>query len=71
VTVIRPSITVTPLLTTPTSTGGLQMHVVQPGDTLFSLARRYGVTVDEIVRANQIAGDSIFVGQQLIIPAAP
>jgi LCP family protein required for cell wall assembly len=71
VTVIRPSITVTPLLTTPTSTGGLQTHVVQPGDTLFSLARRYGVTVDEIVRANQIAGDSIFVGQQLIIPAAP
>jgi len=44
---------------------------VQQGDTLFSLARRYGVTVDEIVRANQLAGDNIFAGQTLIIPPSP
>jgi polyisoprenyl-teichoic acid--peptidoglycan teichoic acid transferase len=71
VTVIRPSITVTPVpLTTPTATGP-QTHVVQQGDTLFSLARRYGVTVEAIQQANNLAGDAINVGQQLIIPPQP
>jgi len=70
VTIIRSVITVTTPLATPTSTGP-QVHVVQQGDTLFSLARRYGVTVDEIVRANQLAGDNIFAGQTLIIPPPP
>lgn len=48
-----------------------QVYLVQEGDTLFALARQYGVTVDDLVRANQLAGDNIFVGQQLIIPPAP
>ena len=38
------------------------------GDTLFSLARRYGVTVEAIQQANNLTGDAIDVGQQLIIP---
>jgi polyisoprenyl-teichoic acid--peptidoglycan teichoic acid transferase len=69
-----PEVTIEPLvvtatvpLTTPT-TSGPQIHLVQPGDTLFSLGRHYGVTVDDLVRANQLTGDSIFVGQRLIIP---
>ena len=45
-----------------------QRYVVQQGDTLFSLARRYGAAVEDIQRANNLADDSIYVGQQLIIP---
>lgn len=67
VTINRPVTTTTIPLAMPT-THGPQIHVVQQDDTLFSLARRYGITVDDLVRANQLAGDSIFVGQQLIIP---
>jgi len=52
-----------------TSTGRApQPHIVQQGDTLFSLARRYGVTVEAIQQANNLTGDSIYVGQPLIIP---
>ncbi|MGQ9490967.1 MAG: LysM peptidoglycan-binding domain-containing protein [Anaerolineae bacterium] len=44
-------------------------HVVQKGETLLSIARRYGVTVQEIQKANNITNpDLIFPGQVLVIP---
>jgi LCP family protein required for cell wall assembly len=55
-----------PVLTSTMNTP--QLHIVQQGDTLFSLARRYGVTVEAIQQVNGLTGDSIYVGQQLIIP---
>ena len=55
-----------PVMTATTST--LQLYIVQQGDTLFSLARRYGVTVEDIQRANNLTSDNIYAGQQLIIP---
>jgi murein DD-endopeptidase MepM/ murein hydrolase activator NlpD len=45
------------------------MHVVQRGETIFSIARRYGTTVDAITHANGIADPrQVYVGQQLLIP---
>lgn len=43
-------------------------HTVQPGDTLFSLARRYGTTVAAIQAANGLKGEQINAGQTLWIP---
>lgn len=46
------------------------VHVVQPGETLYRISLRYGVSVGAIASANNIANiNLIFVGQQLIIPA--
>ena len=45
--------------------GGVEHHVVERGDTLFSLARRYRTTVDEILRLNGLRSPSIEVGQRL------
>jgi LysM repeat protein len=48
-----------------------QVHVVQRGETLIGIARRYGVSVDAIVAANGIANPSrIYGGQQLTIPGS-
>lgn len=44
------------------------MHIVRPGDTLFSLARRYGTTIEAIMQANRLANYNIRVGQLLVIP---
>ncbi|WP_018248288.1 DUF3794 and LysM peptidoglycan-binding domain-containing protein [Orenia marismortui] len=45
------------------------IYVVQPGDTLYKIARRYRTTVDAIVEANDISNpDVLEIGQKLIIP---
>lgn len=45
------------------------IHIVQPGETLASIAKRYGVTVEAIVEVNDLADpDVIEAGQELIIP---
>jgi LysM repeat protein len=47
------------------------VHVVQPGETLYSIARRYGVSVWAMARANGIANlNYIYAGQRLTIPGA-
>ena len=43
---------------------------VAPGETLYTLANRYNVTVDMIARANALNGKAIRPGQQLLIPRA-
>ena len=50
------------------STGSEQAtHTVVRGDTLYSLARRFGTTVDAIMQANQLANTNIYVGQRLLV----
>jgi LysM repeat protein len=44
-------------------------HTVRKGDTLSSLAQRYGVSVGELRAANGIEGSLIRIGQKLTIPA--
>ncbi|WP_425427253.1 NlpC/P60 family protein [Thermus amyloliquefaciens] len=44
------------------------IHVVAPGDTLFSLARRYGTTVEELMRLNGLSTPGLKVGQVLRVP---
>ena len=48
---------------------GQTQHVVQTGDTLYSLAIRYGTTVSAIQSLNNLGADTyIYVGQVLQIP---
>lgn len=55
--------------TPPPSNTGAITHVVQPGDNLFRISLRYGVTVRSIANANGIANPNlIIVGQNLSIP---
>lgn len=43
-------------------------HTVRRGENLGKIAKRYGVTIAAIKRANNMAGDKIQVGQKLKIP---
>jgi LysM repeat protein/Tol biopolymer transport system component len=56
----------------PTSAGGSSpggQHVVAPGETLTSIALRYGTSVAALAAANRLGEtDFIYVGQVLIIP---
>lgn len=47
----------------------VRIYIVQRGDTLWKIAKRYNTTIDAIVRANNIKNpDLIMPGQKLIIP---
>ena len=46
-----------------------EVYVVQPGDTLFTIAQRFGSSVEAIVAANNITDPSLInPGQKLVIP---
>jgi membrane-bound lytic murein transglycosylase D len=40
-------------------------HFVQPGETLYSISRKYSVSVDQVKEWNRLAGNQIEVGQRL------
>lgn len=43
-------------------------HVVQRGETLESIAKKYGVTVDDLKQANKDATKYLYAGMKLVIP---
>ncbi len=51
--------------------GEYRIHEVQPGETLFSIARTYGLSVRELKKANKGLHNRIRPGQQVRIPLAP
>lgn len=52
----------------PTAVGGLS-YVVQPGDNYYRIARRFGVSVQSILTANNVTNPSLlYAGTVLIIP---
>ena len=53
----------------PAATGGSFTHTIASGESLYTIARRYEVTTQSIVQANNLASpDKIVVGQKVIIP---
>ena len=61
---------ITCALTWQTARADSLIHVVQPGENLFRIGLRYGVSWVDIMQANGLANTNIYVGQQLIIPGA-
>ncbi len=49
----------------------VRVYTVKEGDNLYSLARTFGVTVQELMKANNLQdGAYLRVGQTLVVPAA-
>jgi flagellum-specific peptidoglycan hydrolase FlgJ len=44
-----------------------QTHTVQKGDTLYSVSRKYDISIDKLVEINQINDKTIYIGQKLKI----
>ncbi len=50
------------------NTGSNISYVVVSGDNLYSIANKYGVSVDDIKKANNLTSNVLQIGQVLIIP---
>jgi LysM repeat protein len=50
--------------------GEVTTYTVKSGDNLYSIAQRFGVTVDQIKSANNLTSTSLSIGQELTIPVA-
>ena len=49
----------------------MKIYVVTRGDTLYSIARRFSVSMDDLIYANQLQNPSVLaVGQALVIPVS-
>ena len=46
---------------------GNKIHVVQKGDTLYSISRRYFISVDEIKRMNKMNSNNLAIGQEITV----
>lgn len=44
-------------------------YIVQSGDTLLSIARQVGISIEALKLANNISNNSIYIGQVLILPS--
>ena len=64
------SISATRVVTKPTTTASAETkeHVVQKGENLTSIAKQYGVSVEDLKKTNNLPDDKIRVGQKLLIP---
>ncbi|GAA0879941.1 hypothetical protein GCM10009119_29110 [Algoriphagus jejuensis] len=49
---------------------GAALHKVNPGETLFSISRKYGISVDSLKQWNKLMGNDLSVGQALIVKDA-
>lgn len=49
------------------STRSPTVHVVKPGETLYRISRKYGVTVEKVRKWNKLPDDIIEVGQKLVV----
>ncbi len=57
--IVRTNLNITP--------ADIKMHAVQPKEGLYSISKKYGITVDQIKEWNNLQNDTLKVGQQLII----
>ncbi len=44
------------------------VYIVKPGDSLWSIAGRFGTSIDELKGRNGLRSDMLYVNQQLVVP---
>lgn len=48
--------------------GRVFQYTIQPGDSLYNLARLFSTTIPSLMQLNNLQSDLIYVGQRILIP---
>ncbi len=51
------------------SAGHLTTHVVESGETLYRIALKFGISVGELKRINNLSKNTLMIGQALLVPS--
>lgn len=49
------------------SSGEIKKHIVQKGETLYSISRTYKISVETLQKVNGLSGNNVKVGQELVV----
>lgn len=52
----------------PQKSNNQTVYIVKSGDSLYSIATRYGITVVDLKKANNLSSNLLSIGQKIIIP---
>ena len=44
------------------------IYIVEPGDTLYSIAKKLNVELKSLKRVNDLKDNTIYIGQELVLP---
>ena len=55
-------------ISTPETPSNGNVYIIKSGDTLYSIANKYGITVNDLKTTNNLTTNTLSLGQQLIIP---
>lgn len=45
-----------------------EVHIVLPGESMYSISQKKGVSVEELKRLNNLVTDTLSIGQQILVP---
>lgn len=54
-----------------TTTVEEEVYIVKSGDTLYSIARKYNLSVDELKKLNNLTSNTLAIGQRIIVKSTP
>jgi LysM repeat protein len=49
------------------STNQTTSYIVEKGDTLYSIANKFNITIDELKQLNNLINNTLTIGQELLI----
>ena len=47
------------------------VYIVKPGDTLYRIANKYNISVNDLITTNNLSSNILSIGQELVIPIKP
>ncbi len=65
---INNNLSIGQLLNVPSGLSQVNSYIVTSGDTLYSIAKKFDVSIDKLKEVNDLSSNMLSVGQKLIIP---